>query len=182
MSRTSLGCTKRFSSGLPISSFHKNQWFLISFSFMFCFIWYIVCLLVFSSIVPFKPLHVFRFVSLYGPQHELKMSYSNYSGSDNPLGFKYLSRYLHDRFKFTDQSAYLVNVQCMNMLDCFVEQNNCNPIWMDPHNLPSPAPFSFGAMGHYSLTESLSGSLSAPPRRWTHGKVRKRSRKRTFPH
>ena len=102
------------------------------------------------------------------------MSFCNYSRSDNPLGFKYLSRYLHDRFKFTDQSAYLVNVQCMNMLDCFVEQNNCNPIWMDPHNLPSPAPFSLGAMGHYSVTESLSGSLSAPPRRWTHGKVRKK--------
>lgn len=35
------------------------------------------------------------------------MSFCNYSRSDNPSGFKYLSRYLHDRFKFTDQSAYL---------------------------------------------------------------------------
>lgn len=69
-----------------------------------------------------------------------------------------------------------------NMLDRLVEQNNFNLIWMDPDDLSSPAPFPFGAMGHYSLTESSSGSLSAPPRRRTHGKVRKRSRKRTFPY
>ncbi|XP_022793694.1 uncharacterized protein LOC111332596 [Stylophora pistillata] len=69
-----------------------------------------------------------------------------------------------------------------NMLDCFVKQNNCNLIWMDPDDSSGPAPFSFGAMGHYSVTESLSGCLSAPPRRWTHGKVRKSSRKRKYPH
>ena len=68
------------------------------------------------------------------------------------------------------------------MLDRFVEQNSCNLIWMDPDDLSSPAPFPFGAMGYYSLTESLSGSLSVPPKRWTRGEVRKRSRKRTFPH
>ena len=68
------------------------------------------------------------------------------------------------------------------MLDQFLDQNNCNLIWIDPDDLSSPAPFSFGAMGYYWLEESLSGSLSAPFKRWTHGKVRKRSRKRTFPH
>ena len=46
------------------------------------------------------------------------------------------------------------------MLDRFVEQNSCNLIWMDPDDLSSPAPFPLGAMGYYSLTESLSGSLS----------------------
>ena len=53
----------------------------------------------------------------------------------------------------------------MNMLDCFVEQNSCNLIWMDPDDLSSPAPFPFGAIGYYSLTESLSGSLSVPPKK-----------------
>ena len=34
----------------------------------------------------------------------------------------------------------------MNMLDRFMEQNNFNLIWMDPNDLSSPAPFSFGAI------------------------------------
>ena len=49
------------------------------------------------------------------------------------------------------------------LLDRFVEQNNCNLIWMDPDDLTEavPAPSSSGAMGHDAVTGTLPSSLGA---------------------
>ena len=51
-----------------------------------------------------------------------------------------------------------------SLLDRFVEQNQCNLIWMDPHDLAGAAPLAFGALGRYATVGSLSVSSVRRPR------------------
>lgn len=66
------------------------------------------------------------------------------------------------------------------LLDRFVEQNNCNLIWMDPDDLTVVAPFSCGATGHYPSAMPLLDSLSRARRRIRRTGFSRGKRKRPY--